>query len=519
MDLKGIIENYNSAILPLSRNGIVRFLRVLIDRKSELNSVEKKFVEDFEIEFSYDLSKNLDSSISLVNSFGLNTILDDNKSKHIFAYADENASIFFDGTGFLSYRNFNMESSPKSSIGLGELGLRIRGSLYNDIGYYLHLSNGQQISGDAYSRNLAAKYDPKLISNVKFLNEKYFDSFEGYLRFESESKVLSVTFGREKLSMGRGYLDKMILSGYGAPFDFGKIDINYKALQYSFFYGNLRGDSLGTPLTSKNIIAHRLDINFSQTFRLGIFESIIASNRPISFTYLNPLSFITSADFSSETKNESNAVIGLDFELKLMKNTALQMTLLIDDLNFKTISRNDASRNDNKFGYQIGLMYTDPFGLENLTITFEFTHIDPFVYSHRLNKSTYTNWGVGLGHQLSPNSDEIAILFSYSFSSRLITSLKYQFQRSGQGIILDANGNLIRNYGSDINRGDGDFNFLNTFLMGNRVNRNIITFHLRFEPIRQYYLNIDYSMNFNENKTSNYSYKDQFFNFTISTDF
>ena len=404
-------------------------------------------------------------------------------------------------------------------MGLGELGLRVRGTLYDNLGFYLHISNGEQLSGDYYSRVVAGSYDPHLISNVKFISEKYYDSFEGYGRIVTENKILSVTLGREKLELGTGYIDKLFLSGYAAPFDFGKLDFKYKALQYTFIYGNIRGDSLGTPLISKNIIAHRVDINFSEKFRLGIYESIIASNSPLSFTYLNPVSFLTMADFSAQQKDNSNSMIGLDCEIKPMKNLSAQFSLLIDDLNFKTISHNDPSGDDNKFGYQAGVMIYEPLNIANLTTSVEYTRLDPFVYSHRSNESTYTHWGVGLGHQLPPNSDEIALLLNYDFSSRLSGWLKYQFQRSGEGIILDANGNLVRNYGGDINRGDGDFAFTNTFLMGNRVNRNILTLHLHLDPVRQYYIDFEYSAHIINAMYLNTNYTDKYLYLTLSTDF
>jgi Capsule assembly protein Wzi len=519
MELKGVIEDYNSANLPLSRNAAARFLNEIREKEEGLNPTEINILHDLSVEFGYDLTKNLDNSFSLLDTFRLKSILDDKKYKYLYAYGDKDASLFVDGTGSLSYRDFNAESYPKTSIGLGEIGLRLRGSLYNNLGYYLRLSNGQQIKGDYYSRTVAAEYDPKLISNVKFLPEKYFDSFEGYLRFESDTKALAVTFGREKLEFGTGYVDKLFLSGDAAPFDFGKIDLKYKALQYTFIYGNIKGDSLGTPLISKNIIAHRLDIRFSEKFRLGMYESIIASNRPLSFTYLNPLSFLTMADFSAEPKDQSNSLIGLDCEMKPWKNISVQFSFLIDDLNFKTIDNGSPSGDDNKFGYQSGLMLYEPLNLRNLTLSLEYTRLDPFVYSHRSNESSFTNWGVSLGHQLPPNSDEIAMLFNYDFSSRLSGWLKYQFQRSGEGVILDKNGNLIRNYGGDINRGDGDLAFTNTFLMGNRINRNIFTLHLHLEPIRQYFIDLEYSAHLINAIYSNTNYTDQYFYLTVSTDF
>lgn len=519
LELKGVIQNYNSTNLPLSRKDVAAFLHEIEKDRTALDSSEKKILDDLLVEFHYDLYGNLEKSYSFLSNPNIAKIFSDENYKYLYAYADSNASLFLDVLGSLSYRDFNAESYPKTKIGLGEVGIRVRGSLYENFGYYLRMSNGQQISGDNYSRVVAALYDSKLHSTIKFLGEKYYDSFEGYMRFESSNRSVAVTFGREKFQMGTGFIDKLFLSGNTAPFDFGRIDVKYKSLHYSFFYGNLKGDSLGAPLTSKNIIAHRLNINFSESFKLGLYESIITANRPISFTYMNPLSFLTSADFTAEPKNQSNALMGIDMQIIPADNWALQFSLLVDDVNFKTLYKNDASSNDNKFGYQAGIMLIDPFNISNLTATVEYTRIDPFVYSHRTNLSTYANWGISLGHALPSNSDEIAILLRYYLSGRFFINLKYQRQRSGTGIILDSRGNLIRNYGGGVNRGDGDAAYKNEFLMGNRIDRDIVTLSLRIEPIRQYFVDLSYSIQGIDTKYLGKKYLDSYFYATISTDF
>lgn len=519
LEIKGVLKNYNSSDLPLSRKDVSGFLEQLIEQSDSLNNIEKLILNDLRVEFHYDLHKDLSQTFSFIDSYDFEKVLDDTKQKFLYAYFDANASFFLDGTGFLSHRLFNSESFDKANISLGEVGIRMRGTLYENFGFYLRMSNGQQITGDYNSRITARRFDPKLKSTVKFLNEKYFDSFEGYLRFGSGNSALALTFGRENLMMGYGYINKLFLSGRAAPFDFARLDVKYNSLGYSFYYGNIRGDSLGVTLESKNVIGHRLDINFSESFKLGLFESVIASDRPISFTYLNPLSFLTSADFSAEKGNESNSLLGFDCEYKPFNKYGFQFSLLVDDVNFKTLFNNDKSNNDNKFAFQLGAIAGEPFDMENLTAYLEYTLIEPFVYSHRTNKSTYTHWGIGLGHPLPPNSDEIALMFDYYITNRIKLNFKYQYQRSGEGIVLDSSGVLVRNYGGDINRGDGDFIAKNEFLMGNRTDRNIFSLSIRYEPIRQYFVDFYYSLGIINKKYLGEVFYDQFFFITISTDF
>jgi hypothetical protein len=531
LSLRGLID-YNSASIPISRGAVASYLKQIDSLRSELSPTERKILDDLEVEFSYDINKSTDKSFSLLSNLpgGLLNIFDDEKQKYLVSYTDENFSLFLDGIGSLSYRDFNTESFPNAHLSLGEIGPRLRGTLYNNVAFDVQVTEGQSLSGDQYARSVAAGYDPTLAASYKFIGDKYITAFNhGYLRYESDNHAVALTFGRDNFEMGDGYIDKLFISDNIPPFDFARLDLKYKFFKYSFFYGNLKGDSLGTPLTSKNIVGHRLDIELSPSFRFGIYESIILSNESISFTYLNPISVLQSANLSTggSTDSKNNSLLGFDFEVRPHKNLAMQFTLLIDDLNFSTLGdKKDPSGNDNKFGYQAGLICSEPFGISDLTAKLEYTLLDPFVYSHRTISSSYTNWGIALGASLPPNSDEIALELDYYLTNRITLNFLYKHQRSGEGF-LDANGNLtfddrvpiIRNYGGDVNRGDLDFAYVNNLLMGARVNHDIFTLSTRIEPIRQYFLDISYSLQSVNKIYLSKTYMDQFLYVTASTDF
>ena len=497
MQVKGIIPEYNSSNIPISRGEIAGYLKIIEGQK--LTGTDKYMMEDYKAEFEFDMTGSLRKSTNLFNKFNSESIFGNHRQKYIYNYADTNASLFFDINGDFYQRNSKGDSIGNNAITLGELGFRIRGSLYNSVGFYLRASNGQKIKGQSKDIIFAANYDPLLKANTKFVNEqKNFDSYEGYLRYQTPSNWLSVTVGKEALYEGFGYIDKMFLSNNTIPFNFLKLDIAYKKFKYSFLYGSIKGDSLGIDLQSKNIVSHRLDIGLTRKFKLGFYESVIISNNPFSFTYLNPISFLTSADLNTGAKEttDNNTLAGFDFELAPIKNITFQGTLLIDDLNLSTLYKSDSTSNDNKFGYQLGIFWADALSLPNVNLKLEYTRLDPFVYSHRSNKSSYTNWDMSLGHALPPNSDEIALNLHYDVTNRIKFNFLYQFQRSGEGILIDSiTGKLIINYGGNINRGDGDLYITKiNFLNGNRINRSIITFNLVFEPIKQYFVELKYQL-------------------------
>jgi hypothetical protein len=96
--------------------------------------------------------------------------------------------------------------------------------------------------------------------------------------------------------------------------------------------------------------------------------------------------------------------------------------------------------------------------------------------------------------------------------------LKFQYQRTGEGFDYDSTGKLVRNYGSDINRGEGLYLAKAGFLDGKRVNNTILTFKINFEPIRQYFIDITYIGWLVDNLYESKKYTDQFIYLTISTD-
>jgi hypothetical protein len=173
---------------------------------------------------------------------------------------------------------------------------------------------------------------------------------------------------------------------------------------------------------------------------------------------------------------------------------------LIDDINFETLGSDTTTGNDNKFGFQGGLNWQNAFTLPNLNLAYEYTRLDPFVYSHREINNSYSNWGLPIGHALNPNSDEHAFKLAFNYGSRLYISLAYKMQRTGENY-TDSLGNFI-NVGSNILYGKGDFVRKNEFLSGERINRNIIIAELTWQPIRQYYISVRF-------QRRNYEYIDK----------
>jgi hypothetical protein len=525
MQLKNVIPEYNSSISPLSRGEVAGYLNTIKNNQSKLTSTDKKFLKDYEVEFEYDMTGQTKDQRDLFTKSGLNSLTNQYKQKHIYFSADSNVTFFGDAFGFISGKSADGDSSGNNSDLSGEYGFSIRGTVKNSVAYYLRVAEEISPFEFCYIDNYEIEDDTILNGPFNLnIDADNFNTYTGYLRYQTAQDWLALTFGNIPMTIGYGYIDKIFMSQNGLPFSYGKIDLSYKALNYSFTYASLKGDSVGIypyitarPLSSKNIATHNLNINFSKAFRIGLWESIVISEQPFSFTYLNPISFLISADLSSgeQQSTENNSLLGIETEIIPVKNLSFQGALLIDDLTFGTITVND-SLNENKFGYQIGGLWTTSL---NINVALEFTHLDPFVYSQRYNKSTYTNYSKSLGHSLPPNSDEIAAKIVYDITNRLQLNLLYRHQRSGEGIVVDSSGVLQANYGGNINFGLGDaYLRTNKFLDGVRINRDLLNIGIYWEPYRQLYLTGNYELRMINNLTDNYKTNDSYFFAAIGID-
>lgn len=493
-----IISDYSSSMAPISRREAANLLLEIDSKRTKISKTDRELLDYYKVEFEYDMYGTTKNSSDFFSKKGVGELFSNKKQKYLYHSNDTSVTFFWDALGELRYMGIDGDSSGKPHVLLGQLGTRIRGTFFNSVAYFLRLSNGVRLGGTLEDASKTAFLDPILLSTRKYVSEgaKTFDSYEGYLRYAPSKDWLGLTIGREALSFGTGYVDKLFLSNKNsAPFDFLKLDLKYKKVRYSFFHSSITGnDSAGAQLTSKYFVFHRLELGpfFNNSFKFGFNEMVIYSNIPINFAFINPISFLTSADLNTELpgKNSNNTLLGLDFEVFPVKNLSLQGSLLIDDLNFETLGNDSAKGNDNKFAFQGGLNWQNAFTLPNLSLVYEYTRIDPFVYAHREINNSYTNWSLPLGHNLNPNADEHAFRLAYNIGSRIYAAVTYRMQRTGMNY-FDSLGNFI-NVGSDILNGKGDFLRKNTFLDGTRLNTNIIMAEITVEPIKQYYFTIRY---------------------------
>ena len=520
MKVKGIIHYYNEDVPNLSRIEVQNLLRLIDINKNELNSIELATLSRYQQEFSETLNKDTTQSFfNGENIFKNLTEIFSNKVKYLYAFKEENATVYFD---LLGHFNFGQMFNPlKNNAELYDIGFRWRGTVFNHLAYNLTVIKG----GVSGNKSIAETLEPRLHTSFKWIenieNIGNYDFTEGYVKYRTEpveNMDLSVQVGREALNIGYGYGNKLVLNGKNPMLDFIQFNFNYGIAHFTSIHASTVGEFSRNQddRYTKYWAFNRLRLAFPNLFDIGIGESIVYSGRGIEIAYLSPMGFYKFIEMSLQDRDNGN--LYFDFRSDFLKDFEVQATFLLDENILSNLQNFD--RYSNKTAYQIGFMWYKAFTLPNLSFTAEYTKIRPYVYSHINNKNTYTAFGMPLGHPIGPNADELLARLNYNINEYTRLSLDYRHIRKGENV-YDANGNLIKNVGGDIyipndpNPADKNAYFLD----GTRINYDILKTGIRIEPVRAFIFELYYHYILTSNLTEDSHHNQNYLQFIFTLEY
>lgn len=509
MTVKKVIYGYDDGNSNLSRGEIINYLNEIRSNETQLSKTEKNLLSRYEIEY---IPEKQNDKNSLVIFDGKDNAAKkfkeafSNKFKEVYKYekGDNNLHLNFIGNVFAG-KEFKPYSKHNAEIMDG--GFRARGTLFGHLGYYLSFNKGMIIGQE----DIALLIYPALKSDFKF-NEnsekvRNYDFTNAYLKYSvkpADNMDLNIQLGREKITYGFGYGNRLFLSGETPDLDFVKLNFKYGVLNYSYTHASSAGDynTDREKRYTKYFVANRLMIAIKDVLNFSLAESIIYNGR-IDFAYLNPILFYGFAEKSLQDRDNKN--FSIDLQTKFLKNAEFSFSSFLDDDEGFALLTGKTDHKE-KIGYQIGGFFYEPVGLPNLSVSLAYTKIRPYVYSHYDEKNTYTAYGINLGHRIGPNADEIYSALAYNISDWGRLDLEYRFIRKGNNV-YDESGMLIKNVGSDISIPfrDGIDDDYAAFLDGERVNSNEINIGFRFQIIQNFtfWLKYIYRIDYNITKDSN----------------
>jgi hypothetical protein len=493
MKVKAILGPIHDEDPAMSRAEVKRLLGEIKIKSDELSRTENKILRKYQDEFYDEDADSTNTFVLLSGDSNLSRNSSDllsDKIKYAYAFRHSAANGYLNVLGrFVHGQNF---SPSINNTELFDIGFRFRGSILQKLGYSLTIIKG----GIKGSGGFASTIDPRMNYNFHYVenieNIGNYDFTEGYLRYYTDlakDMNLSVEIGREKMKFGYGYGNKLVLSGNHPYLDFFKVDFTYGVFSFTSWHASTVGeyDIIRSNNYTKYIATNHFKLSFPNVLDAAIGETVIYSGRGLDLAYTNPFAFYKFDEMSLQDRD--NGSLWFEMQTHFLKNIELQGTLFLDDNPLGNLS--DLSNYINKTGYQLGLFWYSPLNISDLSLVFEYTRIRPYVYSHINAKNTYTSWGQVLGDNIGPNSDEMYTKVAYNFNEKIRFNFEFQHIRHGANM-YDSQGNLVFNAGGDplVNHRDNIDPVQIVFLDGERINTNIFTFDLRFEPLRQFFFDV-----------------------------
>ena len=346
-------------------------------------------------------------------------------------------------------------------------GMMVRGSVGNSVGFYMEAADVEfqpmgyvssvieeqrfefrrQLPGEGFFKNLEG-------GGYEFFNAR------GHISF-ALSPYIEAQFGHGKQFIGNGYRS-IVLSNFSDDFTFLKLNTKVWRFNYTNIFGKLTANNTkfnGT-YPVKYMAFHRLGINITDNFNIGVYESIITSRHDttggnsLDVSYLNPVMFYRSLEH--DLGDGDNASLGIDFKWNIWKGVQLYGQLYMDELIFKEFVSGDGWWG-NKQAFQIGAKYIDAFGVSNLDLQGEWNYVRPFTYTHyslpgTLSHQGYSNhqhYNQPLAHPLGANFSEWVGIARWQPLKKLTLTGKLFYAIRGTDK-LNENGKLITNHGSNI---------------------------------------------------------------------
>ncbi len=386
-----------------------------------------------------------------------------NKKSDFLYYGAENFSLRINPVADFSIGN---DPDAGRSLYTNTRGIEVQGMIDDKIGFYTFMTTTQLVFPN-YVRDFILTKQAAPNEGFWKRDAEVYDltHARGYFTFNA-TKSIDIQAGYDKKFIGQG-LRSMIFSDFSSPFLFGQINTRLGKFQYTNLFGQLTSDIIFANSQSpgdgdypkKYLSMHRLGVNITKSFELGVFETIISEEANIN--YFNPIVFYRAIE--QQEGSPDNSLLGIDFNYSHKGKFQFYGQFILDEFVIDAL-RNGEGDWRNKFGVQLGTKYIDAFSIANLDLQAEYNLARPYVYAYETPTLSYTNYRNPLAHPLGANFKE------------LILSARYQPINK-----LHVTGKIIRStFGEDENGLNYGGNLLSTTddrigNLGNRIGQGVAT--------------------------------------------
>ncbi len=297
----------------------------------------------------------------------------------------------------LDYK-YNTSHSQNTDFGLILFGNKQHLSFYLDARMFVELHEDGSIN--SYDREFIEVQDEEDSETLAYVS---------YSRYRAN---MSYDF-----SWGRWIVARDVL--HWGPGQFYNLSFNQNAIPYNYLsfqsqlgpfsiisvYGQLsinqNKNFFRASGDSRNLFAHRYELNLKNNWTLGVSEQLIIYNdlEPFAFTPVVPLYILK----GNSVERANNGNISFDISWSWKQKFRFYSEFLIDDIQSPTSLFNDDW--GNKWAFLAGSHYAQNWNASEWGVFAEYARLEPWVYTHyKPNSAQAANFHVPLGNQLGPNS-------------------------------------------------------------------------------------------------------------------
>jgi hypothetical protein len=413
MEAKSVLTGMRDGSRPISRQKAADWVKSMeiISKSNPKNfsNVDKAMLERLKGEFRDELQS---STI---------TFRTEEWEPHLYSWKDSTGYVHVDGlAGGVAILRDDGANKDERHIFAPYVGGIIRGRIrglgfYSDNRIFTEWGRGKYIqnykASDGYPQNVD-----------RDSTRATWDTSDSYFSFQVQSFRFQI--GRDRLRWGPCFFSGLMFSGLAPSFDLVKVQTETRAATFTWMHGELRSDC-----SHKWISAHRLEISLCKGIDIGLNEAVIYGNRGIETAYLNP--FIPYLFAEHTLGDRDNVVMGFDMDITKIPSLKFYSEFFIDDLfaPWEFFSKYWG----NKFAFTVGGLWIDPFGLEDSGFRWEYSRIEPYVYTHRDTVNVFEHYNFGLGHFLQPNSEGFFFQAEHRFSLALAMTMNFYSTKHGEG--------------------------------------------------------------------------------------
>lgn len=462
-------NNLKTTYKPIRRGDLSNFL-------INIDSSKRSFSPQDQFNYEYLINDNW--------QFGSNQFNANDKNWWNLAY-NRKSDLFYLDQDHYSLRinpviNFSggYDQRENETLFTNTRGLEVQGQIDQKIGFYTFLSTTQArfpLYVTEFSRsNGSFPYE----GFYKTTGDRTFDLLHarGYLSLNA-TRSIDLQMGYDKHFIGNG-IRSFFLSDFSSPVLFGKINTRIGPFIYTNMWSELTEDiifanslSPGDGNYPKKFMAmHRLGVDITPNFNLGVFETIIADS--ININYFNPIIFYRAIE--QQQGSPDNINLGVDFQWNIKHRIQLYGQFILDEFLIDAIRGNSGDWR-NKYGLQVGGKYLNVLNISNLDLRIEANFARPYFHAYDRPALSYTNYRNPLAHPMGANLKEFLIEARYQPFRKLNLIGKIFYTQYGE----DENG---LNYGGDLLKSTED-RVSNT---GNFIGQGVATTNTYLELIGSY---------------------------------